>query len=90
MRKSQRNGARITAWAALAALTFGWVVVEPLDAQETSTSSARTLKYELQPPPANFSPPTMTIDSPVFNWGSVLRGDLVKHSFKIRNTGGSV
>ncbi len=44
----------------------------------------------LKAPPLNFSPPEATFEGPVFDWGSVLQGEIVVHDFELKNTGGSV
>jgi hypothetical protein len=59
----------------------------------TSKPSATTLKkprrFVLQPPPADFSPPILTVDQPEYDWKSVLQGEVVVHTFQLKNTGGS-
>ena len=45
--------------------------------------------YRLPIPPKDFSPPALSISEPVYEWGSVVQGTVVKHTFKVRNTGGS-
>lgn len=46
-------------------------------------------RYFLKPPPKNFQPPTSDVNEPVFDWGSVLQGEVVIHDFELKNTGGS-
>ncbi len=46
-------------------------------------------RYFLKPPPKNFTPPTSSVNEPVFDWGSVLQGEVVIHEFELKNTGGS-
>ena len=46
-------------------------------------------RYFLKPPPKNFTPPTLSFNEPVFDWGSVLQGEVVIHEFQIKNPGGS-
>ncbi len=46
-------------------------------------------RYFLKPPPKNFTPPTSNVNEPVFDWGSVLQGEVVIHEFQLKNTGGS-
>ena len=45
--------------------------------------------YRLTPPPANFSPPVAQVDQPDYDWGSVLQGTPVQHSYVFKNVGGS-
>lgn len=91
MRKSLSVGGKTIACAAFAALSIAFAF--DASAQEASTAGkaeARELKYELQPPPANFAPPVLSIEEPMHDWGSVLRGEVVLHSYTVRNTGGSI
>ncbi|MEC7923024.1 MAG: DUF1573 domain-containing protein [Planctomycetota bacterium] len=46
-------------------------------------------RYFLKPPPKNFTPPTLSFNEPVFDWGSVLQGEVVLREFQLKNTGGS-
>jgi|GEM_PF-2993951 len=46
-------------------------------------------RYFLKPPPKNFTPPTLSFNEPVFDWGSVLQGEVVIHEFQLKNPGGS-
>lgn len=55
----------------------------------TKTGSTKKRRYLLKPPPKNFSPPAAEIEEAVFDWNSVLQGEVVEHDFKIKNTGGS-
>src|SRR4026209_2222886 len=41
------------------------------------------------PPPANFAPPVAEIDAVEYDWGSVLQGEVVKHTYNITNKGGA-
>lgn len=45
--------------------------------------------YRLPIPPKDFSPPLLVIGEPVHEWGSTVRGSVVKHTFKVTNGGGS-
>lgn len=73
-------------------------LLSPLMAQATGkTSTAKTQvksvakkkpTYRLKPPPANYSPAVITLPQAVFDWGSVLQGEIVQHTFEIKNTGG--
>ena len=61
----------------------------------TSPTSAKVKEvkkrasYRLPPPPANYSPPVISIEAAVHNWGSALQGEIVEHTFLIKNTGGA-
>lgn len=58
------------------------------DVKKTEVKKAKKkLRYRLQPPPKNFSPPVFSCDSTVFDWGSVTQGEVVTHSFLVKNTG---
>jgi hypothetical protein len=54
-----------------------------------STTPAAKKIYRPLPPPANFSPPILHVDQADFDWGSVLQGEVVKHSFAVVNKGGA-
>lgn len=45
--------------------------------------------YRLPIPPKDFSPPVLTVEEPVYDWGTVVRGAVVKHTFTVKNTGGT-
>jgi len=64
----------------LAAVSF-------LGAEAPTTEAKRSFKPLV--PPANFTPPIMEIDNPDFDWGTVLQGEPVRHSYKITNRGGA-
>lgn len=53
------------------------------------TPSSVKRRFFLKPPPKNFKPPTSNFDEPVFDWGSVLQGEVVIHEFELKNLGGS-
>ena len=42
------------------------------------------------PPPPATTGPRIEIPEPSFDWGKVLHGDVVEHSFRILNTGDEV
>jgi hypothetical protein len=41
-----------------------------------------------KPPPAASSPPVLSLEDPIFNWGKAFRGEELEHTFVIRNQGG--
>lgn len=45
--------------------------------------------YRLPIPPKNFSPPAILVDELVHEWGSVVQGTVVKHTFQVKNSGGA-
>ena len=53
------------------------------------TGSAKKKRYLLKPPPKNFSPPLSKVAEDVFDWGSVLQGEVVIHDFVVKNSGGA-
>ncbi len=61
------------------------------DATKPAVAAAGQSKgvYRLPVPPKDFSPPVLTVEEPVHDWGSVVRGALVKHTFTVKNTGGT-
>jgi len=53
------------------------------------TGSTKKKRYLLKPPPKNFSPPLSKVAEDVFDWGSVLQGEVVIHDFAVKNSGGA-
>ena len=85
------------------ASVFGLLFIGKISAQEEKTTkttqagkitpaksgSAGKRRYLLKPPPKNFAPPKVSLPDSVFDWGSVLQGEVVIHDFKIKNSGGA-
>ena len=64
----------------------------PSRATPTTVKPVATTKrgvYRLPTPPKNFTPPLIKFGSTVHDWGTVVRGSTVKHSFQVQNAGGS-
>ncbi len=59
--------------------------VEPAKAPPTR----KKRNYRPPVPPRNFTPPVIQFEEPVHEWGTVVRGSVVKHTFGVKNTGGS-
>jgi len=53
------------------------------------TAPKKKLSYGLRRPRLNFSPPQAIVDQSEYNWGAVMQGEVVEHSFTVRNTGGA-
>ncbi|HVR76169.1 MAG TPA: DUF1573 domain-containing protein [Planctomycetota bacterium] len=75
--------------------------VQVEDAKAASSAGQASVKPAVQkvtpgkrvfrplPPPANFSPPIAEVDAMEYDWGSVLQGEVVKHTYTITNRGGA-
>lgn len=46
-------------------------------------------RYAVLLPPKNFSPPILSIGQDTYDWGEVIQGEVVQHSFEIKNSGGA-
>ena len=55
----------------------------------SSTSSPSKGVFRLPIPPRNFRPPVIEIAEATWDWGSVVKGAIVTHTFKVTNKGGS-
>jgi hypothetical protein len=40
-------------------------------------------------PPANFAPPAIALSEQTYDWGQILQGELVQHTFQVENKGGA-
>ena len=56
-------------------------VAEPLSPEKKDGS------YSLKPPPNKYPQSKVSSDGRTFDWGSVMQGEVVTHSFEIRNSG---
>ncbi len=45
--------------------------------------------FKMPAPPQNFSPPTIEIQQPDFDWGTAVQGEVIRHSFTVENKGGA-
>ena len=55
---------------------------------DTGTQSAAKRSFRPPVPKANFSPPVLFIAEPDHDWGTVLQGEKVQHSYPVTNKGG--
>jgi hypothetical protein len=82
---------RLSSFALFVALAGTLPVVgqtaKPEETPKSSTTKAPS--YRLVPPPTNYSPPALSVDNADFDWGIVMQGELIEHTFKITNTGGA-
>lgn len=76
--------------ALLLSLTLGNVALASPQDSTTTTTEAKTKpkgKFRLPKPPKKFALPILTMDSEIYDWGTVIRGTVVEHTFTVRNSG---
>lgn len=86
----------LTRWSVLICLCIladRWIEAQEASPKSPQPAPARAstekkLVYGLQPPPANYMPPICSIPEPDFDWGTVIQGEVVTHSYVIENPGG--
>ena len=59
------------------------------DPVQPSATPKKVASYRLPPPPAKYSPPIVVVENAAHDWGSALQGEIVEHTFTIKNSGGA-
>ncbi len=54
-----------------------------------ATKKAPSGTYSLPIPPKDFAPPKLVVEEAVYDWGAVVRGTVVTHTFQLHNKGGT-
>jgi len=78
---------KVAMFLATTALTLG--LVGTSFAQPADASKPKDKPFRLVPPPATFTPPTLEVGESTHDWGTVLQGELVEHTFTLKNIGGA-
>jgi len=62
---------------------------QPAAAKNAPKKGGKKGSFQLPRPPKDFAPAALTVEEPVHDWGSIVRGLTVRHTFTVKNTGGS-